>query len=279
MIKTLILTLMVLSIPCHAIVTRHDIASERYLAEPSDFKPLATFYIDGAHGTLIKPQWVITAAHATFCLGAGKNISINKKLHQVEQVFIHNKYAPGQSHDIALVKLTTPVNDIRPATPYKQTNENNQSIWFIGIGGTGNGLTGQTIDNFENKGILRKAQNKVEQAIGPLLKFKFDKGDTALPLEGVSGGGDSGGPAYLIDEHGELHILGISSRFKGSAIGKYGITEIYTRVSYFHQWINYIINGDTKERNQISTTILSHLPAGLTTALLPTVCKDINLKP
>lgn len=67
---------MFLSLSVSAIVVRHDIDKEKYLASPDDFNPLATFYVDGAHGTLIKPRWVVTAAHATFCVNSGSYISL-----------------------------------------------------------------------------------------------------------------------------------------------------------------------------------------------------------
>ncbi|MFT6992006.1 MAG: hypothetical protein ACJASL_004003 [Paraglaciecola sp.] len=59
-----------------AIVTRHDVHPSLYLASVSDFPPLATLYVAGAHGTLIRERWLLTAAHATFCLSTGYPISM-----------------------------------------------------------------------------------------------------------------------------------------------------------------------------------------------------------
>lgn len=148
----------------------------------------------------------------------------------------------------------------------------------IGVGGTGNGLTGQTEDNVANAGVLRKAQNSVEFAQGPLLTFTFDSGDSALPLEGVSGGGDSGGPAYLTLE-GIHYLLGISSRVDGGEIGKYGVVEVYSRVSFFTAWIEDITSGDAKLQQQFALPKLDKLPAGLTVPMLAEVCAEIGLKP
>ena len=172
--------LIISSLPASAIVVRHDVTDKKY----------------GAHGSLIKPDWIVTAAHATFCISPGSYLRLNNGYHKVESVFVHKDYQPSKSHDIALIKLVNPINDVKPANLYEQTNELAKITWFIGVGGTGNGLTGQIVDNYENGGVLRKAQNQIEQAEGPLLKFKFDRDDVALPLEGVSGSGDSGGPAY-----------------------------------------------------------------------------------
>ncbi|ARD22966.1 MULTISPECIES: trypsin-like serine protease [Shewanella] len=274
----LVSTLIFISLSASAIVVRHDIDNEKYLAYSEDFKPLATFYVDGAHGVLIKPKWVVTAAHATFCVNSGSYIALHNGLHKVERIFVHKNYQPGKSHDIALVKLVNPINDIEPATIYEKSDELGKSTWFIGVGGTGNGLTGQTIDNYENAGVLRKAENKIVLANGPLIKFRFDRDSSALPLEGVSGGGDSGGPAY-IKTNNTNYLLGISSRVEGGSIGKYGVTEVYSRVSFFNSWIESITSEDELYQLQFATPKLDALPTGLSKEILPEVCSDIGLRP
>jgi len=264
----------------NAIVIRHDVADKKYLAKNGDFPPLATFYIDGAHGTLINPRWIVTAAHATFCVNKGSLVKINGKNRIVANVYVNPDYTPGKSHDIALVELKEDVSDVTPATIYSNNDELGKNIWFIGIGGTGNGLKGQTIDNAENNGVLRKAQNTIIEANGPLIKFKFDRGDKALPLEGVSGGGDSGGPAYAYNNDG-FQLFGISSRPEVgfNNIGVYDIIEVYSRISYFSAWINQVIQGSETTRAKITTSKLKHLPAGVTADNLSMVCKDIGIKP
>jgi len=271
-------SLMILSLSASAIVIRHDVDDKKYLAYLADFAPLATLYVDGAHGTLIKPDWVVTAAHATFCISSGSYIGLNHGYHKVESVFVHKDYQPGKSHDIALIKLVNPINDIEPANLYEQSDELAKITWFIGVGGTGDGLTGQTVDNYENGGVLRKAQNKIEHVEGPLLKFKFDRGISALPLEGVSGGGDSGGPAYLTNHNTNI-LVGISSRVEGGNIRKYGIMEVYSRVSFFKPWIDKVTTGEEAVQRQLALPKLEKLPAGLTEQNLPEVCSDIGLKP
>jgi secreted trypsin-like serine protease len=265
-----------ISISSNAIVIRHDVADSKYSANVNDFPALATFYVDGAHGTLIHPKWVVTAAHATFCIAPNTLVMINGITRSIKQLYVHPNYTPGKSHDIALVELNEPVLDVKPATIYMKNNELDKEIWFIGIGGTGNGLVGETIDNAQNNGVLRKAQNTIMEVEGPLIKFTFNKGKDALPLEGVSGGGDSGGPAYLKSNE-SFEILGISSRPEGtfSKIGIYGIREVYTRISFFRPWINKVIAGDLVANKILPT---SKLPAGLSEEILPMVCQDIRIK-
>jgi len=273
----LLLLSLFISFTSKSIVIRHDKNQNEYLTTFQSFPPLATFYIDGAHGTLIETRWIVTAAHASFCIKPNNFVLVGDKTHLISNVYIHPQYTPGQSHDIALVELTDAVTDIVPVKRYKGHNELGKNIWFIGIGGTGNGLTGQTIDNAANNGVLRYAQNEVSAALGPLIKFVFDQGNDALPLEGVSGGGDSGGPAYL-KVKGGFKLLGVSSRFTGGTTGKYGITEIYSRISYFNEWIDQIITGNAEQRSALAVNKLKALPAGLTEDILPMVCKEIAIK-
>jgi hypothetical protein len=267
------------SLSSNAIVIRHDVDDAKYKANNDDFPALATFYVDGAHGTLIHPSWIVTAAHATFCVASDRFVMINGIARSIKQLYVHPQYTPGKSHDIALVELNEPVLDVKPSKIYQKSDELGKNIWFIGIGGTGTGLTGETIDNAQNNGVLRKAQNTIIAAEGPLVKFIFNRGEDALPLEGVSGGGDSGGPAFIKSIDG-FEVLGISSRPEGefSKIGVYNIKEVYTRVSFFQSWISAIIEGDQTIREKVSVPKLTQLPAGVTEDILPLVCEDIGVK-
>jgi len=248
---------------------------ELVLAKTEDFPPLAQLYIDGAHGTLIHKKWVVTAAHASFCALPGNPLLINGKKRIIKSLHVHPQYTSGKGNDIALIELEQVVTDVSPAVLYNRNDEQGKSIWFIGIGGTGNGLTGQTIDNAQNQGVLRKAQNTVLTATDSQLTFRFNRGEQAQPLEGVSGGGDSGGPAFI--KNGEaFYVLGVSSRFVGGDIGEYGITEYYSRISHFYDWITDHVNG-TAEKSA-SNANLKNLPSGLTEDNLNEVCTAIMIR-
>ena len=265
-------------LPTQAIVLRHDVAKEKYLADWRDFPALAQFYIDGAHGALIAPTWVVTAAHTTFCTGPGSTILVGNQAVLVKRRYIHPNHTPGVSHDLALLELVEPVTHVKPATLYQQDDEAGQVVTFIGAGGTGTGTKGQTVSHIENQGVLRKANNRVEQPDGPLLPFVFYRGENALPLEGIGGGGDSGGPAFV--KRGERYlVMGVSSRGEmGSAIGKYGNREYYTRLSYFTSWLQDVIHGSDSQREKIAMPELKYLVPGLSQDTLPQVCREIGIK-
>lgn len=228
-----------------SIVIRHDVPDENYSATVEDFPSLATLYSIGVHGTLIDPQWVVTAGHAVFCMEPGDKIKVGNQWAEIERRYAHAGYVLDEENDIALLKLKEPIKAIKPAKLYRKNDEETQKIWFIGSGGTGSGSVGQTISYEENKGKLRKAQNTIVGTSEREIFFTFNEGNDALPLEGVSGNADSGGPAYkrINDDY---YLYGISSRsdsfFKD--VGEYGVKEVYTRVSYHANWIDKIVQND-----------------------------------
>lgn len=88
------------------------------------------------------------------------------------------------------------------------------------------------------------------------LVFKFEKGANGEALEGVSGNGDSDGPAYVKDGN-NYKLLGVSSRADSwfYDVGEYGVTELYTRVSSYNDWIQQVISANSHlSREKIATT-------------------------
>jgi hypothetical protein len=137
--------------------------------------------------------------------------------------------------DLALIRLETPVNSIDPIPLYTDTNETGALVTFYGTGSTGDGNVGVTTrDN-----NLRMAHNRVDSVEDDWLIIPFDAPPNAEPLEGISGPGDSGGPA-IISIDGVDYLAGVSSRndASGLALCSYGTVERYARVSSHAQWIS-----------------------------------------
>lgn len=274
----LLMATSILAMPASAIVIRHDKAPELYLASRADFPPLVTFYTIGVHGTLIAPEWVLTAAHTVFCLNPGQPVQVGDELVEVQARYSYPSYQLGEHNDLALIKLAKPVLGVEPAKLYRQQDERDQVLWFIGSGGTGSGLTGETLGYKENNGVLRKAQNKVTAVTKSDLRFVFESDQQALELEGVSGNGDSGGPAYLKKDDG-YYLLGVSSRVDSwfKDVGEYGVKELYTRVSSHASWIDQVTAADDAARAKLSSAD-GFLQEGMTAENLPGICASLSLK-
>jgi len=274
----LLMATSILAAPVSAIVIRHDKTPEQYLASRADFPPLVTFYTIGVHGTLIAPEWILTAAHTVFCLNPGQPVQVGDELVEVQARYSYPSYQLGEQNDLALIKLAKPVLSVQPAKLYRQQDERDQALWFIGSGGTGTGLTGETVGYRENNGVLRKAQNKVTAVTHSDLQFVFESDSKALELEGVSGNGDSGGPAYLKKDDG-YYLLGVSSRLDSwfKDVGEYGVKELYTRVSSHASWIDQVMAADDAARAKLSSAD-GFLQEGMTAENLPGICASLSLK-
>lgn len=245
-----------LSFGSNAVVKRHDVAAENYLVEQ-----MPEYLIDmphEGHGVLIEPQWVVTVAHTIFYDYVGKTLKIGSQGYEIEKVHLHPEYtaldkkllkgdlAPLMSalkarSDIALIKLSTKVNGVKPISIYQGQNEKGKTITVYGKGATGNGLTGEDIETKPQR-AMNHFQNVVENAEGNWLTFKFDQPASALTLEGMHGSGDSGGASVIFQDGAPL-LVGLSSwqlghgdiaTFKG---GLYGTMAYQVRVSNYRDWI------------------------------------------
>lgn len=253
----LIVALFMSSMTSIAIVIRHDRPDELYLNRATGYDCLVT--VGNAHGTLIAPDWILTAAHTVVGLNPLTNrISIGNEKYGIKRLVMHPTWAGGlpagyaepEWVDMALIQLDRPVPNITPVRPYPSNDEVGQIATFVGTGMTGNGLTGP----LQRDGLLRVADNRVDRADESWLYFPFDAPPDALEFEGVSGKGDSGGPALLRRDN-ELFVAGVSSRNHdyGKGKGLYNTTDVYTRVSTQIDWIRRVMDG-------VDMTAMPHPP-------------------
>lgn len=229
------------------IITRHDKNDIDFIKLAQRFeKYMCHLNLPDCEGTIIADQWAISAAHCSIeiqrKLKAGDKhfVIISETKIEVDQVIIHRKWKKDEAYDIGLLHLKTKPKDALLAALYADEDEVNKVVYMIGKGDKGNGLKG--IDG--NDGKLRAATNKVEEATDYWLKWTFDSPDipneNLTEYEGISGPGDSGGPAFII-KNDRIYIAGISSgqstKNSGGIEGLYGVREYYVRVSQYKNWV------------------------------------------
>lgn len=252
----LLTVLMVVVVPdADAIIRRHDRDDKRYLA--LGVKYPAVVQVGGATGTLVANQWIITAAHVAHNISPfERQVKLDGQRYEITGCFTHPAWQPGEepnSIDIGLVRLNRKVNGVTPmalggraangaaldrdgaghdAPPERAGDE----IILLGMGRTGDGLTGPTGED----GRCRAATNLIREVTDRWIVFNFDAPPDGTDLEGVSGPGDSGGPAFVIRD-GKPLLVGISSaNDSAGAAGpcRYHSIEYYSRVAAAREWID-----------------------------------------
>ncbi|KFB42148.1 hypothetical protein ZHAS_00009812 [Anopheles sinensis] len=230
-------------------------------------------------GTLISDQHVLTAAHCfkfnsptVVRLGEYDITQVSKDEAQINIAgfILHPKYSNLKAyHDIALVKLADKVEFtkfIRPACLWDKNVPN--TSWYIA---TGFGM----YDNIDIKqsSIMRKVKLRVFVHDACKKPYKHDMrlreglhdsqlcvGDTVEGRDTCKG--DSGGPLQMINTPNTciFHVVGITSRGpKGCGVGK--TKAIYTKVSYYIDWIEENVWGPNAENPGIYSSILK-FPGG-----------------
>lgn len=264
MLRYLWLLLFVCPFSVNAVVTRDDVPDASYRVSSAAFPALVDLPGEG-HGVLIAPQWVVTAAHAVSWQAAIAQVTINGIPRATERLVIHPGYRkPPQrlldqalltwdwtlfrallaaSDDIALIKLAEPVTDLAPVAMHPRDDEFGRVVKLFGKGATGNGVTGYAFSD-AHRTTLRVAYNTISSAHERWLCYRFDEPSEALPLEGGSGSGDSGGPVLVQVEDVWL-LAGLTSWVDPQSTekvpGRYGQITCNVRLSHYKGWMESVM--------------------------------------
>jgi secreted trypsin-like serine protease len=206
-------------------------------------------------GTLIAPQFVLTAAHMVDNLSSLR-FSLGGTIYAATN-WVANPNWNGNltaGYDLAVVELNAAVTGVAAAVRYTGSSELNSVGTFVGFGRTGTGLTGATAFD----GLARAGTNVLDglYANNPrILTADFDSphgngassqgSATPTNLEYMIAPGDSGGGLF-IDTPAGAELAGVNSfgaAFDGRFDASYGDVSGDIRISLFNSWIDQAIGS------------------------------------
>ncbi|XP_005373486.1 PREDICTED: coagulation factor XI isoform X1 [Chinchilla lanigera] len=201
-------------------------------------------------GSIIRSQWVLTAAHCFDGVESSKILRIyggivnqseineDTPFFGVQEIIIHDQYKVAESgYDIALLKLETTMNYTDSQRPICLPSKGDRNVIYNNCWVTGWGYTK----------LRDKIQNTLQKAKIPLVsneecqtRYRRHRITNKMICAGYREGGkdackgDSGGP--LSCKHNEVwHLVGITSW--GEGCGQRERPGIYTNVVKYVDWI------------------------------------------
>ena len=192
----------------------------------------------GCSGTLIAPQYVLTAGHcAEGVSDTGGRFMIGSVEYRTTKVYVHPNYNSNQigsdaANDIAIFKLDRPVTNVTPTPIYRSNPAVGQMLTLVGFGYGGTGTTGS--DGVY--GIKRSGTTPIDSVSPTLISWNFDNNS-----ESNTAPGDSGGAAF-ITVGGVNYLAGVTS---GGSLDNAGLGDnsFDTRVDVYAAWIDSIVGS------------------------------------
>jgi len=193
---------------------------------------------------VIRPHWVLTAAHVVNNTFEQTVITAEGKEYPVARMVRHKDYEENRVgwHDLALcyspedfkLEFYTPL--------YTDQDELGKAITIAGFGSHGTFTTGVTQDS---DGKRRAGHNVIESSADAVLFCKPTAGKGRMPLEFLIAPGDSGGGMFIGNK-----LAGINSFLMHddkTPNGNYADEAAFVRVSLYRDWVELQIQQQERE--------------------------------
>lgn len=181
---------------------------------------------------IIKPTWVLTAAHVVKDSTDNKIIMDNDSEINIEEIFIpkefNDEFGTG---DIALCKLHSDAG----LEYYPELYEKNDEVGKI-AGIAGFGLTGTFSSSERIDGSIRRAGSNIVDEIDKQLLICNASKEKRTELEFIIYHGDSGGGLFIDQKLAGINSCVLATDHKPDA--SYGDQSGHTRVSVHRPWIS-----------------------------------------
>jgi len=245
-------------------IIRDDVPDASYQALGNDPNYASVGRVNSSIGTttgvLISQDWFLTAGHVVwgnYQANTAVSFNVGSNSYSSAEIVMHPGYVNGSAQngfDLALVRLSSPVTNVTPASLYTGNGELGQVGTSVGFGQGGTGTTGAT----SSTGTKRAGTNVIDidgatyAGWSPsVLLSDFDRpgtpanlwgSPTPTPLEYLVAPGDSGSGVFIDVGNGpELAAIASFVLFNGDGLNYgYGDRMGAIRVSAELAWISEV---------------------------------------